>query len=273
MNDDNVASTSEIKEDFKYAILVELGVLIAAAANVLYSGDFETLFLYVLIFLAVVLGEHLAEKGLLISKERNIVVKYQKILDEKRRTKRSIAFLLFLLIVLSSWGVLSYLTRIYYNTRNYTRALTLMIPWYIATYAVWFGLLIYMKEKHVQLLLSLLSKNRNEGKIRHVLLMFGAAVLVRESFVADGTEEKLAEQLAEHSEDFRYMGMQISVACLGKLKLGVASTGQLNSKTKLKMKDALSAIKIAYPKKFENGEFTTVERRELEMIIRRYVLS
>ncbi len=266
-------SALEIKEDFKYAVLVELGILIAAAANVLYSGDFENFFLYVLIFLAVILGEWLAEKGLLISKERNMVVKYQKIIDEKRSAKRAIALLFFILIVLSSWGVLSYLTRIYYNTRDYARALTLMLPWYIATYAVWLGLLIYMKEKHVKLLLALLSKKRNEGKIRYVLLLFGAEVLVRESFVSDGSEEKLAELLAEHSEDFRYMGMQISVAWVGKLKLGVASTGPLSSKTRLKMKDALRAIKIAYPKKFETGEFNVVERKELEAIIRRYILS
>ncbi len=266
---------SEIREDFAYAAIIEVAILIACVANALYSGEFDTALLYVLVFVGVLVLQGKIERGIIISRERNLKRKFEMILGEKRRSKRIAVSLLVLLILLSSWGIVSYLANFHRETREYAKVITMVVPWYVAIYTGWIIYLSYLKGRYTKLLVSLLEKKRNWKRVRYVLLLHGDKVIAQLSPEPRGEVErkKLVALAKRHGEDFRLASMNVLVSTLGSLKLVVAVTGDADSDLRVRMMDALKAIKIAYPRGFQTGEFKESDILEVENLLRRYLLA
>ncbi len=263
-----MATITELREDFLYLGIVELAVLIGVSANAVYLGDFHGAFFYFLLFVGVIILERCIFTALIIPKQKGIREIFEKIMVEKKAAKRKISFLLFLLIILSSWGIVSYITKIYLDSRDYVKILTLVTPWYIAIYGAWLGYLIYMKNRYTKLVIALLSKKKMKtGKIAFLYHGDKYITMVPVSAIDD---EKLKKEIAIHNEDFRYGNFNILVEKLGNLKLAVMTSGG-DGKLRVNMKGALRAIKISFPKKFEEGNYNDAEVQEIENIIRRYL--
>ncbi len=263
-----VATVSEIKEDFRYLGIVELAILIAVSANSIYSGDTFSPFLYFLIFLAVILAERHMMVALLIPKH-NIKERFEFITKEKKSAKRAIVFLLSFLILLSSWGIIAYMAKLSMETREYTKILTLMIPWYIAIYGVWFGYLLYLKGKYTKFVLSLLSQKKRKDE-KTVFLFHRDIYLTH--LPTHHLDEKLKKEISIHNEDFHYGTINVAVEREGDLKMALLAH-DIDARSRAAMRAALRAIKISFPKKFESGNYNEGEIREMENIIRRYLFA
>jgi len=272
-----VATASEIKEDFWYLFLLELALILGVTGNCIYAGDFESALIYFLIFIGVIISERLVEKALLIGKERNLRVKFEWIYREKHNAKRSAVLLLITLIILSSWGIISYIAKFQRYFRDYARIVTMVLPWYVAIYTIWLIYLIYLKHRYMKFLLSLLSKKKNWGKITRIILMVDAKKIIDLSSenLDRKTESIILKEIADGKMDFKLGNYIVMVEIKEPLKLAVVTNGEIKSKQdlRIKMKDALKAIKIAHPKKIEDGNFTESEKEEIKNLLKRYILA
>ena len=151
--------------------------------------------------------------------------------------------------------------------------LVIFIPWYMTIYGVYLGVLIYKKDKCVKTIYSLITRKREKEEIKHIVLLHGNTLIVRISKTENGFENEFIEEVAKHSEDFRYMGMNVAIIRMGKMKMAVAHTGKISALTRSKIIDTLKSIKISYPKEFQNGEFNKGTRMEIEQIIKKHLLS
>jgi hypothetical protein len=157
------------------------------------------------------------------------------------------------------------------SLRDYIRIVTTAVPWYVAIYTGWVVYLAYLKERYTRFLLKLLSSKKNWGKVRGVYLLHGnkpIAILTQ-----GGTREEILEEVKKHTEDFTAGKAQVLLSTLGPMKLAVEVDGTVKSDLRVKMRDALRAVKIAYPKKFESGDYNRGEVEEIRNILRRYLLA
>ncbi len=154
-----MATIEEIREDFIYVYLVELAFLISLIFNFAYLNLWNEVILYSLIFWAIFMFEDKVMKSLILQKTRDLKRIFELINRWKRYSKIGIAFYLSLMIVLSSWGIIAYISR--YVQIEAIKIIVEILPYYIAIYVGWLISLTYMKSRYTKLVLYLLKKKRN----------------------------------------------------------------------------------------------------------------
>lgn len=154
-----MATIDEIKEDFLYAYLVELAFLISLIFNFAYLNMWNKIILYSLIFWAIFVFEDKIMNSLILPKIRDLERIFELINKWKRYAKIAITFYLSLLIVLSSWGIIAYISR--YVQIEAVKIIVEILPFYIAIYVGWLLSLTYIKSRYTKLVLYLLKKKRS----------------------------------------------------------------------------------------------------------------
>jgi len=98
-------------------------------------------------------------KSLTLQKTRDLKRIFELINRWKRYSKIGIAFYLSLMIVLSSWGIIAYISR--YVQIEAIKIIVEILPFYIAIYVGWLISLTYIKSRYTKLVLYLLKKRRS----------------------------------------------------------------------------------------------------------------
>lgn len=153
-----MATIEDIKEDFFYVYIVELAFLISIIFNFIYAEDWNNVIKYSLIFWGIFITEDKILNSLILSKLKDLKEIFHLIRKWKKLAKAALALYLSLLILLSSWGIISYL-EIYMDHIKSIAAIVIQIfPFYIAIYAGWLLSLSYIRAKYVKLLIAILKK-------------------------------------------------------------------------------------------------------------------
>ncbi len=153
-----MVSYEELREDVVYLTFVEFAVLVSLSANAIFSNCSLCVFHYILAYLWLVLLQLKILKRYRITMERDIKVKFDILDREKSNAKRSLAAVVFLSVLLSSWGVVGFLTSDYHVGMSYILSLSMALPAFAVLYFVWLLYLSHLKRKYIIFLKSILKK-------------------------------------------------------------------------------------------------------------------
>ncbi len=153
-----MATIEEIKEDFLYIYIVELAFLISMLFNLAYLKLWSQIVFYSLVFWAIFIFEDKILKSMLLTKTKDLKRVFELIRTWRRQAKMALVFYLSLLIILSSWGIVAYISE--FIKIDVIKIIVEILPFYIAIYAGWLLSLSYIKAKYTKFVLSLLKKKR-----------------------------------------------------------------------------------------------------------------
>jgi len=260
-----VATIEEIKEDFFYLYVVELALLLAVISNFIYYGQWITTLTYVLLFWAIFISEDKILKAILLSRTKSLKEIFNLLSIWKKLGKAAMAFYLSVLILFSSWGVIAYLSQYVGHADDVIRAVTPILPIYIAIYAAWLVYLSIMKNKYTKLVLSLLQEKSPKFKIHHIFLVHkkgNLIAVVSLKPLGDKERTKIKNEILKRSQDFHWKNMNVAIEREKDLKLALIYTGKIPQTTRAKMKSLLKKLLIVYPS-LKEGK---VEKHEIEFL-------
>jgi len=270
-----VATIQEIKEDFFYLYIIELAFMIALIFNEIYLLDYIFAFRYFLIFLGIFLLEDKFYRAFLISKSKTLKDKFLLVENFKSKAKAHLTVTLVILIVSSSWGIISLLSGFWEYTIEFSSELTYILPWYIGIYVGWLVYLSHLKSQYKKLILRILRKQNIKLKIYHLILVHNSGkliALVSLKPLGEKEQEKLKNEIIVRREDFHWNDLKVALEEEKSIKLAVVYKGMLTQKLRFKMKNILRKILIAHPA-VKNGEVNVDEIYEIERVLQQELLG
>jgi len=143
-----------------YLFGIEFALFLAVSADSLYRNDTLSAFNYFLALVWVYVVELKILRRFYIVKEKDLKKKFEVLDSEKKKGKRALALSISFLILLSSWGIIAFLTNRYGEYMRYVRSITLALPWFALVYFGWVVYLGYLKRKYVKFLMALVKKKK-----------------------------------------------------------------------------------------------------------------
>ncbi len=243
-----VATLQEIKEDFFYIYAVEISLMIALMFNSFFSEGLNKAVWWFLVFYIFFLAEYKLYQALSLRKTMKIVALIKKIDLYKRETKASISFLLILLILLSSGGIVNYFIGPDSILREIISTAVEFIPLYIIIYVCWIGYLIYLKKSIIKFLKKYFSSNKKVFSVKGIfVLKKNEKYIFYPLSTALKDYDSLWDRLKHRSEDFVWRNMNVKIMKSKYYKIAVIHTGKMPAKYQSKIVDFLNAINSVNP--------------------------
>ncbi len=267
-----MATIKEIREDFFYLYAVELALMLVLIFRYVYFEEYLLTFQYFLIFVGIYILQLQLYRGFEIHKAHTLREKLILLDTMKSKGKAALTLSLIILILSSSWGIVSFLSGYWEETILYSALLTYTLPWYIAIYVGWLVYLTLLKGKYKKIIVEYLRKKTMEGKIKQVMLIHNSgnilAVVSRDS-LGNGEKKILKEELMKRSQDFRWRNNRVALESYKNMKLGVVYTGNLSQSVRARIKHVLRTVQVTHPQVIKEGKANAWEQVEIEKIIKR----